>query len=88
MHALDVDSDPGVYLVTDDAHEASQLWLPQIFGTTRDAVSWSMNYKVNKGLKVVSSGNLHGHRACGPDTTLYTFKVKRDEAKAKNQGLL
>lgn len=75
----DSENDPGVYLITDDAYEASQLWLPQVFGTTRDAIAWTMNYVVDKGLKVISAGNLQGVKQLDGSRTMYTFKVKRDE---------
>ena len=36
------------YLITEDTLDSSQLWIPQIFGTTRQPINWSMNYIVPK----------------------------------------
>lgn len=46
----------GTYFLTSDVHEASQLWCPQIFSTSRTPIGWTMRYIVPRGAQVVSCG--------------------------------
>jgi hypothetical protein len=64
------------YFITSDAHEASQLWIPQIYGMNRDPVGWSMRYIVPPGAQVVSSGNFVNKKDMAQDKTLFIFKSK------------
>lgn len=68
------------YMLTSDRFEASQLWLPQIYGTTRQPIGWSMNYLVPKGTQVVSSGEFMRKKDLkdgqGAEKTLHVYKVK------------
>lgn len=76
------------YLLTSDAHEASQLWLPQIYGSTRQPVNWTMNYLVPRGCSVVSSGKFIGMKEISAkNKDLHIFKSKT-KIQAPETGVL
>lgn len=85
---VQLNSQLNTYFVTSDIHEASQLWLPQLFGTTRDPVGWSMNYIVPKGCQVVSSGDFVKQDDLDQGKTLFTFKCKEDKKIADKIGFV
>jgi hypothetical protein len=80
-------ADPGACLVTDDSIGASMSWIPQIYDTSHLPVAWSMNYVVPKGCRVASTGSLVRQMDLPGGQALFTYKLKRDEAK-KGYGLL
>jgi hypothetical protein len=73
----------GTYLVTSDSFEASQLWIPQFFATTRLPVNWTMNYVIPTGTQVVSCGKfIRQQELKGTNKTLFTFKSKENAQSA------
>ena len=75
------------YMLTSNTFEASQCWLPQLFGSTRQPINWSMHYLVPKGNNVISSGNFIKQINI-KEKTLLVYKLKTQKIIPDKVGFI